>query len=119
MESAAGHHEAGSHGLRRGEMTSLRRADVDLARRKLHVARSSWRGIEDLPKGGRDRYVDISPALLAALAKVTGDRVLGTTHENMLRCWMAEATERAGLTRVSPLRRARSPRIIGAWAERR
>ena len=92
-------------GLRRGEIISLRQADVDLRRKQIHVERSSWYGVEDVPKGGRSRIVPMTTALFEALSKnkhLRGDRVLHQddgkpVHENVLQDWMERASKRAGL----------------------
>jgi len=94
----------GDAGLRRGEMIALRRADLDMQRRVIHVRHSVWQGIEDLPKGGRERRVPMTRALAEALKAKhgTSTRVLwkddGTdVDENQLQLWMKQVTERAGL----------------------
>lgn len=92
-------------GLRRGEMISLRWGDIDLVRRRLHVRRADWNGIESLPKGGRGRTVDLTSRLAAALKQhrhLRSDRVLceedgkPITSRTLAR-WMRQATRRAGL----------------------
>ncbi|WP_141324385.1 site-specific integrase [Myxococcus sp. AB025B] len=54
-------------GLRQGELIGLQWNDLDLPRRTLHVRRSIWRGIEDLPKGGRERTVELPESVVDAL----------------------------------------------------
>lgn len=54
-------------GLRVGEVSALRWADVDLEHRVLIVRKTRWRGIEMLPKGGRERQVEISEPLATML----------------------------------------------------
>jgi integrase len=46
-------------GLRQGELIGLQWKDLDLQRGKLHVRRTIWRGVVGLPKGGRERTVDL------------------------------------------------------------
>ncbi len=61
--------------------------------------------MEDLPKGGRERSVNLTVELaetLRAAKKASGARVLcdddgGETDENLLQLWMKQATELAGL----------------------
>jgi len=54
-------------GLRQGELIGLQWADVDLPRGKLHVRRTIWRGVSGLPKGGRERTVDLPGSAVDAL----------------------------------------------------
>jgi integrase len=54
-------------GLRSGEMVALEWTDIDLARGRLCVQRSAWRGQVSSPKGGRLRYVPLTNRLAAAL----------------------------------------------------
>ncbi|WP_338867961.1 tyrosine-type recombinase/integrase [Myxococcus stipitatus] len=54
-------------GLREGELVGLQWGDLDLQRRKLQVRRTAWRGVEDLPKGGRERTVDLPASAVEAL----------------------------------------------------
>jgi integrase len=54
-------------GLRLGELISLQWTDLDLVRGKLTVNRTVWKGIEDLPKGGRERTVDLPSSAIEAL----------------------------------------------------
>jgi len=86
-------------GLRLGEMVSLRWSDVDLVRGILYVRRSTWRDVEDTPKGGRGRTVDLTERLRAALKgfrHLRGDKVLGTDAPTIGRR-IGFATRRAGL----------------------
>lgn len=46
---------------------ALERADVDLNKRQLCVARSDWKGHVTMPKGGRLRYVPLTKRLTEAL----------------------------------------------------
>ena len=54
-------------GLRQGELIGLQWSDLDLPRGKLHVRRTIWRGVADLPKGGRERTVDLPASAVDAL----------------------------------------------------
>jgi integrase len=54
-------------GLRLGELIGLQWADLDLQRGKLHVRRTIWRGVVGLPKGGRERTVDLPASAVEAL----------------------------------------------------
>ncbi|MCP3099011.1 site-specific integrase [Myxococcus sp. K15C18031901] len=54
-------------GLRQGELIGLQWSDLDLPRRTLHVRRSIWRGLEGLPKGGRERAVELPASVVDAL----------------------------------------------------
>lgn len=57
----------GDAGLRMGEQLGLRRGDVDLRHRLLHVRRSDWRGHLVAPKSGRGRVVPMTGLLVQAL----------------------------------------------------
>ncbi|NTX15503.1 site-specific integrase [Myxococcus sp. CA056] len=54
-------------GLRQGELIGLQWNDLDLPRSMLHVRRSIWRGVEGLPKGGRERSVELPASVVDAL----------------------------------------------------
>ncbi|QQR44926.1 site-specific integrase [Myxococcus xanthus] len=54
-------------GLRQGELIGLQWADVDLKRGLLHVRRAIWRGVTDVPKGGRERTVELPSSAVDAL----------------------------------------------------
>ncbi|MFY2558384.1 tyrosine-type recombinase/integrase [Corallococcus terminator] len=54
-------------GLRHGELIGLQWGDLDLQRRKLKVRRSIWQGVTGLPKGGRERTVDLPASAVIAL----------------------------------------------------
>jgi len=95
---------AGSAGLRRGEIISLRWTDLDLERRQIHVRRAQWRKEEGTPKGGRGRIVPMTPELARVLTehRHLGDRVLysddGTELSNRtIRNWIRRAQRKAGL----------------------
>ena len=100
----------GDAGLRRGEIIALRWQDVDLKRRQSKIEKSVWQGVEDVPKSGRGRIVDMTEALTEALRAhrhLKGPRVLyqddGRTmvDENTLQDWIERATTRA---RLAPTR---------------
>jgi integrase len=57
----------GDAGLRLGEIVALEWTDIDLARRRLTVERSDWRGHVTCPKGGRTRILPLTQRLAAAL----------------------------------------------------
>lgn len=69
------------------------------------VQRAVWRGIEDVPKGGRERRVPLTVELAAALKDVKHPKTTrllwkddgSDVDENQLQLWMKQATERAGL----------------------
>jgi len=54
-------------GLRQGELIGLQWSDLDLAQGRLNVRRTIWRGVTDLPKGGRERTVDLPASAVDAL----------------------------------------------------
>ncbi|WP_041792130.1 tyrosine-type recombinase/integrase [Stigmatella aurantiaca] len=54
-------------GLRQGELIGLQWADLDLSRGMVTVRRTIWRGVTDLPKGGRERTVDLPASAVEAL----------------------------------------------------
>ncbi|CAM4063886.1 tyrosine-type recombinase/integrase [Corallococcus exiguus] len=54
-------------GLRQGELIGLQWSDLDLPRGKLRVRRTIWRGVADLPKGGRERTVDLPASVVEVL----------------------------------------------------
>ena len=56
-------------GLRQGELIGLQWGDVDFQRGKLHVRRTIWRGISGLPKGGRERTVELPGSAVDALKR--------------------------------------------------
>src|SRR5919198_4548982 len=58
----------GEAGLRIGEVAELRRRDLDLEERWLHVRRRYYRGRIGLPKGRKTRRVRLSVAMAAKLA---------------------------------------------------
>jgi integrase len=54
-------------GLRQGELIGLQWSDLDLTQGRLNVRRTVWRGVTDLPKGGRERTVDLPASVVEAL----------------------------------------------------
>ena len=54
---------AGDAGLRRGEIIGLDQSDCDTKRGMLHIRRSEWKGQVTLPKGGRERQVNMTDRL--------------------------------------------------------
>jgi integrase len=64
----------GEAGLRCGEMMALEWKDVDLAKGRLCVARSEWRGHVTAPKGGRVRHVPLTSRLAEALRRARHSR---------------------------------------------
>ena len=54
-------------GLRQGELIGLQWADLDLSRGVLNVRRAIWRGVEGLPKGGRERTLELPASAVDAL----------------------------------------------------
>lgn len=58
---------AASTGLRLGELEALEWRDVDLARRRVVVSRSIWKGVVGTPKSGHARAVPLSDEAIAAL----------------------------------------------------
>lgn len=98
----------GDAGLRCGEIIALEQTDLDLKRGILHVRKSEWEGHLTLPKGGRERQVNLTERLKAALTRnrhLRGDRVLwrddGLKQKKvtqvLLAKWMRRAQKRAGL----------------------
>lgn len=58
----------GDAGLRSGEVSALRWAQVDIERRTLTVSANMWRGQIGTPKSGRSRTVPLTRRLAAVLA---------------------------------------------------
>ncbi|MFP2958226.1 tyrosine-type recombinase/integrase [Myxococcus sp. 1LA] len=94
-------------GLRQGELIGLQWKDLDLQRGKAHVQRTIWRGVEGLPKGGRERTVDLPSSVVEALK---GQRHLRGPYvfcqergepftEGKLKRPLARALERASIVR--------------------
>lgn len=97
---------AGDAGLRRGEIIGLHQSDCDTKRGILHVRHSEWKGQVTLPKGGRERQVNMTDRLKTALVAnrhLRGDRVLWREDDFdkvtgvLLAKWMRRAQRRAGL----------------------
>jgi integrase len=57
----------GDAGLRLGEIVALEWTDIDFARQRLTVARSSWQGQVGTTKGGRSRMIPMTKRLGALL----------------------------------------------------
>ena len=96
----------GDAGLRRGEIIALEQSGCDMRRGVLHVRRSEWKGHVTLPKGGRERQVNMTERLKAALTRarhLRGDRVLWRDDGYkkitavLFAKWMRRAQRRAGL----------------------
>jgi integrase len=96
----------GDAGLRRGEILGLDQSDCDTKRGIINVRQSEWKGKVTLPKGGRERQVNMTDRLKAALVAnrhLRGPRVLwrDDEYENvtgvLLAKWMRRAQRRAGL----------------------
>lgn len=94
-------------GLRRGEMIALRWEDVDLVAGSVTVRRSSWYGIIDSPKSGKDRKIPLTARLRAALKAIRHLRgELVFCHEDgspltpsAIECGLGRIWKRAGLRR--------------------
>jgi integrase len=81
----------GDAGLRMGEIIGLEWRDVDRVKGQLCVERSDWRGEVTAPKGGRLRYVPMSPRLVTALSRhrhSRSSRVLCAADGSALTQWM-------------------------------
>jgi integrase len=96
----------GDAGLRRGEIIALEQTDCDTRRGILHVRRSEWKGHVTLPKGGRERQVNMTDrlrAVLTASKHLRGERVLwrddgyDKVTAVLFAKWMRRAQRRAGL----------------------
>jgi integrase len=79
-------------GLHRGEMIPLEWRDVDLGTRQLRIERSDWNGKVTTTKGGRLRYMHLSPAALDAAIQ----RLDGRGHSGWPRSIVATAMASAG-----------------------
>jgi integrase len=98
----------GETGLRIGEVAELRRRDLDLAERWLHVRRRYYRGKIGLPKGRKTRRVRLSVAMAKALAShvagldadalvFTGQRGARIDRSNLAKRVLKPAAVAAGL----------------------
>ena len=99
----------GDAGLRRGEIIALEWSDIDLARGRLTIARSEYRGVVTSTKGHRARTVPLSDELAGALRKlpIRGKRVLyscgtKTPVESTIRNWLGKAQVEAGFKIKGP-----------------
>ena len=100
----------GEAGLRLGEMVALEWRDIDLVKRQLCVARSSWKEQVATPKGGRLRYVPLTVRLAMALRDnrhLRGPRVLYQDDgrpltEKTVQTLVLRAARRAGLANNGP-----------------
>jgi len=54
-------------GMRLGELRGLKWEDVDFNRKKIHIKRTIYAGIENTPKTGKDRIIDMLPIVEQAL----------------------------------------------------
>jgi len=94
-------------GLRHGELIGLQWGDLDLHRGKLKVWRTIWQGVTGLPKGGRERTVDLPGSAVDALKghrHLRGPYVFCREDGQPLTAGMTEhrlegALSRAGITR--------------------
>jgi integrase len=92
-------------GLRQGEMVALQWGDVDLVSGMITVRRSSWRGMIDSPKSGRDRKIPLTERLraaLKALRHLRGDLVFcqedgSPFTASVVQCGIWRIAKRAGL----------------------
>ena len=94
-----------------GELIGLRWCDVDLKRRQITVRQAAWQGVVDVPKGGRERIVEMTTALYDALKRhqhLRSERVLccddgSVATAKMCRTWIAVAQKRASLPQPGAL----------------
>jgi integrase len=99
----------GDAGLRRGELIGLRWCDVDLKRRQITVRQAAWQGVVDVPKGGRERIVEMTAALYDALKchqHLRSERVLCCDDGSVATakmCRIAVAQRRANLPQPGAL----------------
>lgn len=123
----------GTTGLRFGEAIGLRVGDIDLARARIHVQRSTTdvrgRMVTDTPKNHRRRQVPIMGFLAADLAAVvhgaTMDRLVFSAprgavlrEQNWRRAWWDPAVSAAGFQGLTPheLRHTAASLAISAGA---
>jgi integrase len=73
-------------GMRRGELITLKRSDIDFKNRLIHVQRTLSRKVVKVPKGGRTRLVDMSAQLAAVLSELPekGEYLFKSTTETQL-----------------------------------
>ncbi|RKH39108.1 site-specific integrase [Corallococcus sp. AB050B] len=90
-------------GMRQGELIGLQWNDVDLQRGKLHVRRTIWRGTSCLPKGGRERIVDLPVSAVHALKEhrhLRGAHVFCQEDGQMLTAGLMKAPLKRALARA-------------------
>jgi integrase len=96
-------------GVRLGEQRAIRWTDIDFKLGRVHIRRSAPRGldIEKAPKSNRQRWVDLTPELSAALRAIqhAGELIFCTDEGKKLQpgqfhevLWAAQ--KRAGLRRI-------------------
>ncbi len=68
-------------GMRLGEALAVQWQDIDFANRRIRVARAFSAGVEDTPKSGHGRDVDMSRQLAGVLFELQGSR-----RDEQLRC---------------------------------
>jgi integrase len=101
---------AGNAGLRSGEMVALEWGDIDFVKGQICVRRSAWKGQVASPKGGRERYIPMTPRLATALREhrhLRGPRVLYRDDglpltEGMVQGLIRRAAKGAGLYNNGP-----------------
>lgn len=95
-------------GLRLGEILALQWSDLDLVKGRVVVRRNFWRGhLNETPKGGRTRSVDLPGSVVSALKThrhVKGPWVFCTTKghpltDKQLNGLLSRAARRAGIAR--------------------
>jgi integrase len=96
-------------GARMGEQRAIRWSDVDFALRRIHIRQSApkWLDEEKAPKSNRQRWVDLTPELAAALRSIQGGGKLvfckgdgGKLSPGQFREILAAAQRRSGLRRI-------------------
>ncbi|CAM4495742.1 tyrosine-type recombinase/integrase [Corallococcus exiguus] len=90
-------------GMRQGELIGLQWNDVDLQRGKLHVRRTIWRGTSCLPKGGRERIVDLPVSAVQVLKEhrhLRGAQVFCQEDGQMLTAGLMKAPLKRALARA-------------------
>lgn len=96
-------------GARAGEILALQWADVDLAGRKVHIRRSSHRGVIDLPKSNKTREIPMAPDLVECLKElprhISSDLVFHDGDGAALNLWnlttvLRQTAKRAGVRKL-------------------